>query len=371
MEEDLTMARTTQTEISTKPAAPPLPIIDAPPPPKAQATAPVVDDRPPPADPEATPTESPNAPPPEPKVEAKAETPSGEAPKDGEAKVVKPVTPVIPMGFEPENWDEMWRYARWLANTSFVPDVVQGKVNDVAFMLMKGKKLGLNVMQSASLYVIDGKICMPAETMLSIILRSPFCKYMRPTKSTMDLAEWSTLRAGDDQLPVTMDYTIEEARSMGLLDKGRDPSRNQWNKQRRNMLRWRGLTTIGRLVFPDVTGGFYSHEEVVDMIEMRGGEVVIEPLTRSTVDNAKDGTPIEGTNLILPASTAHPDDAAMLAAIAKPTPQREMEPARRSTTAGRVADRAAAARAQTVTETFACSQCQGPIAKPGTCDACK
>lgn len=354
----------TQPELPTTATVhPPLTIIDPPPPPPKPPESAQSEERPP-ADPDAPPlTDSPNAPPEQPKSESRADAPR----EQGAGKSLPP--PVL--GFEPENFDQMWRHARWLATTQFVAKVVQGKPQDVMYMLMFGKARGLTLMQSAQLYVIDGKVTMPAETMLSLILSSPHCKYMRPTKSTLDVAEWMTLRRGDDQVPVTMDYSIDEARVMGLLDKGKDEwakANNQWRRQPRNMLRWRALTTLGRLVYPDVIGGFYEHSEVMDIVEMKGGNAEIVPLTKSTVDNAKDGTP-QAIDLTLP-ETTDTTPPEMREAF-RPPAERQPEPVRRGGTSSRVAEKAAAARQQGAADPKACTHCGVPVSRPGLCDACK
>jgi hypothetical protein len=334
-------------------------------------------DRPPPSDPETPPSDAPNAPAVDAKTAPASAAANGggaaEPPKDGETRLVRPMIPVLPMGFEPTNWDEMWRFARWLANTVFVPEVVRGSPNDVMYMLMAGKQMGLNIMQSAALYVIEGKVCVPAQTQLALVRRSQFCKWIKPVVTTDEIATWRTLRLGESE-PTEMSYTHAAAKRMGFCDKGKNPARNQWNTQEDVMLLWRACTKTMRFNYSDITGGFYDPDELRDAIEARGEEVVIMPLTRTTVENAKDGTPMAGAAPLALAADTGAIPADMREAFERSTeaprrPEPEPVPAKRGTVS-RVAERAAEARAKDQKDPL-CPGCGGPVEKPGTCDHCK
>lgn len=192
----------------------------------------------------------------------------------------------VPVSFDPQNADEMYRYAQMLARSTLLPRAFydrddkekrHAKVGDVHFVLMKGKALGLHPMTSiGNINIIDGKAEVGALLMLSMVRRSGV---MAPggwklVHSDDRRAVFSTLRLGDDDW-TTFEYTIEEAELMGLLDKGRDEwakANNQWRKQPRTMLRRRCQSMLLREVYSDVVLGCYDHDELA---EMRDREIAL------------------------------------------------------------------------------------------------
>lgn len=349
----------------------------------------------PPAEPTAPPSgEHPNAPPAPaeptagPKIESAETAPGSETAPPPAAKRDNRM-PLPPMGFEPSNFDELWRFARWGANTQFVPSAVRNRPDDVMWLLMKGRTYGLDVQASLEMYVIEGKVCLPAERMAALILNDPLMRraghpprsiFLECVESTMERATWETQRR-DGRRVQSIDFTIDEADRMGLLGKGRSPdaaSRNQWHRQPRTMLRWRALTTLGRLVYPDLLAGLYSLEEAYDIAEVEGRQVVnmVQIPRGEEVAAAKAGgaglATLEPLRLVQDTVEVQPDMAAAFHEVAGTPPppmdslfSRQPEPAR-STATSRVRD-----RAQAVREEPRCPKCRVPVAKIGMlCEAC-
>jgi len=187
----------------------------------------------------------------------------------------------VPVSFDPQNADEMYRYAQMLCRSSLLPRAFYDRddkerrhprIGDVHFVLMKGQALGLHPMTSiGNINIIDGKAEIGALLMLSMVRRSGV---MAPggwklVHSDDRRAVFSTLRLGDDDW-TPFEYTIEEAEQMGLLDKGRDEwakANNQWRKQPRTMLRRRCQSMLLREVYSDVVLGCYDHGELTEMRE--------------------------------------------------------------------------------------------------------
>lgn len=186
----------------------------------------------------------------------------------------------VPVSFDPQNADEMYRYAQMLARSTLLPRAFydrddkekrHARIGDVHFVLMKGKALGLHPMVSiGNINIIDGKAEVGALLMLSIVRRSGL---MTPggwklVHSDAQRAVFATRRVDEDW--TQFEYTIEEADQMGLLDKGRDEwakANNQWRKQPRTMLRRRCQSMLLREVYPDAVLGLYDHDELAEMRE--------------------------------------------------------------------------------------------------------
>jgi hypothetical protein len=227
------------------------------------------------------PTPAPAAPPPPDQPGGATAAPRAlPAPEDGPGPV-NAAGQRVPVSFDPQNADEMYRYAQMLARSSLLPKAFYDKddkekrharVADVHFVLMKGKALDLHPMTSiGNINIIDGKAEVGALLMLSIVRRSGL---MAPggwklVHSDAKRAVFSTLRLGDEEW-TTFEYTLEEAELMGLLDKGRDEwakANNQWRRQPRTMLRRRCQAMLLREVYADVVLGLYDHDELTEMRE--------------------------------------------------------------------------------------------------------
>lgn len=187
----------------------------------------------------------------------------------------------VPVTFDPQNADEMYRYAQMLARSSLLPKGFYAKeyyakqyarVGDVHFVLMKGHALGLHPMTSiGNINIIDGKAEVGALLMLSMVRRSGRMAPdgWRMVHSDAQRAVFATRRIESPEW-TEFEYTIEEAAQMGLLDKGRDEAakaKNQWRLQPRTMLRRRCQSMLLREIYSDVVLGLYDHDELTEMRE--------------------------------------------------------------------------------------------------------
>lgn len=233
---------------------------------------------PPPAEPEARPSgDSPNAPPPPSDQAAQA---SAQAQQSQQAQQQQgPTIKRDPVPFEPQNVDDMYRYARMLAGASLLPrayydrddkDRKHPRISDVHFVLLKGQALGLHPTVSiATINIIDGKAEIGASLMVALCLKSGLCEYFDLVHSDERSATFATKRRGGRR-EIEFTYTIEEADQMGLLDKGKSDwakENNQWKKQPRTMLRRRAQSMLAREVYPDIVMGLYDHDEIGEMRE--------------------------------------------------------------------------------------------------------
>ncbi len=144
---------------------------------------------------------------------------------------------------------------------------------------MYGRNIGMPFMQSMQrLHSIEGKIGVDAESLHALCLKSPLCEFFEPILAECDAekATFITKRVGRPEQKLT--YTIEEAEAAGLVDRGKDDEakkKSNWNAYRRDMLRARCKATLAKLIYPDVTQGFYSKEELEGLAGSRDPDEIV------------------------------------------------------------------------------------------------
>lgn len=136
---------------------------------------------------------------------------------------------------------------------------------------MFGRNIGMPMMQSFQrLHSIEGKIGVDAESLHALCLKSPLCEYFDAVLAECDAqkATFVTKRVGRPEQKFV--YSIEDAEAAGLVDRGKDESAKKkanWNAYRKDMLRARCKATLAKTVYPDVTQGLYSKEELEALSE--------------------------------------------------------------------------------------------------------
>lgn len=156
--------------------------------------------------------------------------------------------------FAPQGLEQAMKLSEVLAKSSLLPGALRGKPGDVMVTLITGHELGLSPMQAIrGMHVIEGKAVMSADLTVALILRSPACEFFRLTKSTDQVAEYTTKRKGSE--PVTMTWTWEQAQKAKLTGK------QNWQNHPAAMLRARCAAALARAVYPDLVLGVYDPDE--------------------------------------------------------------------------------------------------------------
>lgn len=155
----------------------------------------------------------------------------------------------------PRTFDEAKSMSSTLAKASLLPQALRGKEADVLMTVMAGAELGLGpILSIRSIHVIEGKPTLSADLIAALCLRrADVCEYLTPVESNSTKATYSAKRKGAPA-PVTMSFTIDEAKQAGLAGKG------NWLKYPAAMLRARCISAICRAVFPDLVGGLYDSD---------------------------------------------------------------------------------------------------------------
>jgi hypothetical protein len=130
-----------------------------------------------------------------------------------------------------------------------------GTPEAVLSTVLSGRELGLSAMASLrAFHIVEGKPTMAADALRALVLKSGKAKSFRCTERTPTAATFSTQR--QDEEPMTLRYTIEEAQAAGLVKNG-----SGWTKNPADMLVARASSKLARLVYPDVVAGLYAPEE--------------------------------------------------------------------------------------------------------------
>ncbi len=130
--------------------------------------------------------------------------------------------------------------------------------------MVTGMELGLSMLQSLrGVFVMsaNGKNQpgLYADTMVALCKsHAEICEYFTLVESSGKVAVYRTKRRGDPE-PVTMAFTMEQARAASLAGK------DVWKSYPDAMLRARAATALARAVYPDLLNGLYSVEELRDM----------------------------------------------------------------------------------------------------------
>jgi hypothetical protein len=165
--------------------------------------------------------------------------------------------------------NQIWGLAKMVAGMEMVPRGLrrggrydgEPSVPDIAFVLIKGAELDLSMTVAlAEVSVIDGKLVLSSHLQHALVIKRARPRVFRVAESTMERAVVEVQRHEAD--PVTpVEFTWQEAQDLGLHQKGKDPGRNAWNTQRRNMLRRRAIARAAREFFGDVVIA-YDPDEV-------------------------------------------------------------------------------------------------------------
>ncbi len=183
------------------------------------------------------------------------------------------------------NWQAMKEQAAMLVKSGMIPISINTAEKAIA-IIITAKELGIGAMEGfRSINVIQGKPTISPQLMLALANRTGNLQNI-VIDSTDERCRVTVTRKGRD--PHTEEFGLKEATALGLI--GRD----NYNKQRATMFKWRSLAANLRVTFPDVMLGFYTPEEMgadVKVTENEGMEVVSVPETENMVNTGVRAKP--------------------------------------------------------------------------------
>ena len=155
-----------------------------------------------------------------------------------------------------------------LAYTSFVPKCWQGKPAELAVAIVKGAALGMDPITAAnSLYVVNGKPAMYAETMAALVKNAGYDIW---AEEASDESVTVCVRRRGSDLMHSSTWTIERARKAGYM------SNKRYETNPQQMLYARALSEACKRGAPEVLAGLSSVEEE----SVNVGEAEVKPMQR-------------------------------------------------------------------------------------------
>lgn len=145
--------------------------------------------------------------------------------------------------------------ARPLSQTTFVPEVYQGKPGDAAAAILVGAEVGLTPMQALQgIYVIKGKPAMYARTLMAIVLAAGHEVWTE--KASADRVVVKGRRRGSERVE-TSEWTIGRAQQAGYTNNAK------YKTDPESMLLARAQAELCRRLAPDaILGMAYAVEEL-------------------------------------------------------------------------------------------------------------
>lgn len=157
--------------------------------------------------------------------------------------------------YEPADLTQLIKYAQWMMAASLLPKHIRTP-QDVVLIVQFGYDYGMTPQQALqNLYVVEGKVTMPANIAIGRAMGHPACEYLMCVETTPTQATWEGKRKGYPA-PTRLTYTIEQARDAKLTGK------QNWQKHPAEMLRARAGMQLVRVLFPDILVGIYDPDEL-------------------------------------------------------------------------------------------------------------
>lgn len=174
--------------------------------------------------------------------------------------------------FLPKTWEDLYAYAKEIAQTDFVPNDMRGKPGAVLAAWQFGQEIGLAPMAALqSVAVINGRPSLWGDGALAIVRSNPLCEYIRELAPDEALAKGygeCTVKRHDDAVPITRRFTKAMAEQAGLWGgKSQDAAKKKfepWFNYPGRMLQMRARAWAMRDAIPEALRGISIREEIED-----------------------------------------------------------------------------------------------------------
>jgi hypothetical protein len=172
----------------------------------------------------------------------------------------------------PTNFEEAWRFAKIIADSSLAPKNYANKPGDILVAIQMGMELGLQPMQAlANIAVVNGRASVWGDAVVAVCMQHPLFGGIEETvegEGQAAVAACVVTRKG--MAPVVRTFSMNDAKVAGLLGK-----QGPWSQYPRRMLQMRARGFAVRDAFPDALRGLVSQDEAADM----------EPVKATVVQN--------------------------------------------------------------------------------------
>ena len=176
---------------------------------------------------------------------------------------------LIPMS-ESASFDLIVRQSEVLNTSTIIPTAYRRKASDIVAAGLAGRAYGWDVMTSMrQFHVIEGTASLRPESMLGLVRQAGHSVTLDISNGKA-VATGKRIDTGDEHSAV---FTMADAKAAGLADK------RNWQQYQENMLTWRAVSKLCRVLFPDVVlgAGYVPEElgaEVTEQGEVIDAEIV-------------------------------------------------------------------------------------------------
>lgn len=244
------------------------------------------------------------------------------------------------------NIERAWKFADVLSRSKIIPDTFQGNPASVLIALDMSNRMRRNPLEvMQAMHVIHGKPSFASNFLISLINS---CGYYEPLRFRLTgdgdsraCVAWTVDKRTGEKMEGPA-ISIHMAKSEGWYDR----NGSKWKTMPEVMLCYRAASFFSRIYCPDLTGGFHSQEEAMDIVESERpntgvlsgkdlqAQIVgeIEPAMEAPVPQPNlapiDPTPVEPDAPAFPVEEpahAEPTDDHKQEAPKKPKPFSELE----------------------------------------------
>jgi hypothetical protein len=189
--------------------------------------------------------------------------------------------------FLPKTWEELYGYAKEIANTDFVPKALQGKPGAVLAAWQTGQEVGLPPMAALqSIAIINGRPSIHSAGFWALITSHPLCEWFKETPPDEALKQGygeCTIKRRGNPHEITRRFSMEEAKTAGLLGK------DNWKNYPGDMLQNRARHRAGDDAIPEALQGLLPSDIARD-IPPEPRDVTPQPIaTPQPLENKADG----------------------------------------------------------------------------------
>jgi hypothetical protein len=156
----------------------------------------------------------------------------------------------------PKTMAEVIDLADRLCKSGLVPKALQNKPADALLIILAGLDVGMSAPAAfRGFHVIEGKVCMGADTMIALVLASGKAAYFDRLEESPTSVTYETHRLGSPR-PRRCTWTIEMAKAAAIDRK------DNWRLYPRAMLSARAKAELARDVYPDILAGLHTPDEL-------------------------------------------------------------------------------------------------------------
>lgn len=164
------------------------------------------------------------------------------------------------MGLEPASLGSAMKLAQGLANSRIYTRFPNAEA--IWAVIIRGREMGLGALTALdSFHIIEGKPSPSAHLLIARCKAHPDCEYFQFVGGDATFAEYETKNRRNPR-PTRLKYTIEQAKAAGLLNPTKSGQPSNWEKRPDEMLRKTCAVQLGRIEYPEATGGLYAIEEL-------------------------------------------------------------------------------------------------------------